>query len=81
MNYSWWREEVKGNPNQASYDYDVLKEHKLKPCHGRKKFGKIWGREREKDGVREERRESKVFLSTLERESKWKMNDFGTKSK
>jgi hypothetical protein len=39
---------VKDNSNQASYDYDVLKEHKLKPYHGRKKFGKVWWREERK---------------------------------
>jgi hypothetical protein len=46
-----------------------------------RRFARDWWREREEEGDGLERRESKLFLSTLERENKWKMNNFGTQSK
>jgi hypothetical protein len=54
--------------------------HQLKNPWGRR-FAKDWRRGREKEGDGLERRESKIFLSTLERESKGKMDNFGANSK
>jgi hypothetical protein len=69
MLYPWWREEEKDNSIQASYDCGVLKDHKLKPCHGWKKFAKDKGKRKREGGVRVERRES-FFPNSNPRERK-----------